>query len=121
MCSELAIEDIQALLDEGCIVHPEDVIRLNALGLRLQKRPDFRFSNLPRVAMCGEVRFSQPTIEQDIFLDNILQLFSNDEGTVIALEAYVLAHPEKDWSKTKLFPRLFALKCARWIKKHLGK
>lgn len=121
MCSELAKEDIEALLDEGCIVHPEDVIRLNALGLRLQKRPDFRFSTLPRVAMCGEVRFSQPTIEQDIFLDNILQLFSKDEGTVIALEAYVLAHPEEDWSKTKLFPRVFAFKCARWIKKHLGK
>lgn len=121
MVSEIAREDIQALLDEGCIVHPEDVIRLNALGLRLQKRPDFRFSNLPRVAMCGEVRFQQPTIEQDIFLDNILQLFSKDEGTMIALEAYVLSHPEKDWSKTKLCPRLFAFKCARWIKKNLGK
>lgn len=121
MVSEIAREDIQALLDEGCIVHPEDVVRLNALGLKLEKRPDFRFSTLPRVAMCGDVRFSQPTIEQDIFLDNILQLFSKDEGTVIALEAYVLSHPEKDWSKTKMFPRLFAAKCARWIKKHLGK
>jgi hypothetical protein len=40
---------------------------------------------------------------------------------VIALEAYVLAHPEKDWSKKSIFPRLFAFKCARWIKKHLGK
>ena len=30
-------------------------------------------------------------------------------------------NPEKDWSKESVFPRLFALKCARWIKKHLGK
>ena len=121
MVSQLVIEDIKALTDEGCTVSPEDVIRLNALGLRIEKRPDFRFSTLPRVALCGDVRFVQPTIEQDIFLDNMLQLFSRDEGTVIALEAYVLAHPEKDWSKKSVFPRLFAFKCARWIQKHLGK
>ena len=121
MTSNLAIEDIEALIDEGCVVHPSDVIRLNTLGLKIEKRPDFRFSTLPRVALCGDVRFVQPTIEQDMFLDNLLQLFSNDEGTVIALEAYVLAHPEKDWSKKSIFPRLFAFKCARWIKKHLGK
>lgn len=121
MTSNLAIEDIEALIDEGCVVHPSDVIRLNALGLKIEKRPDFRFSTLPRVALCGDVRFVQPNIEQDMFLDNLLQLFSNDEGTVIALEAYVLAHPEKDWSKKSIFPRLFAFKCARWIKKHLGK
>lgn len=121
MVSQLAIEDIKALTDEGCTVSPEDVIRLNALALRIERQPDFRFSTLPRVALCGDVRFVQPTIEQDIFLDNMLQLFSRDEGTVIALEAYVLAHPEKDWSKKSVFPRLFAFKCARWIQKHLGK
>lgn len=48
-------------------------------------------------------------------------MFSADEGTVIALQAYVLSHPQEDWSKEKMFPRLFALKCSRWIKKHLGK
>lgn len=121
MVSKLAMEDIESLMEEGCVVRPSDVIRLNALGLKLEKRPDFRMSTLPRVAMCGDVRFVQPTIEQDMFLDNLLQLFSRDEGTVLALEAYVLAHPEKDWSRKSLFPRLFAFKCARWIKKHLGK
>ena len=121
MLSQLAIEDLEALIEEGCVVHPSDAVRLCSLGLKLEKKPDFRFSNLPRVAMCGNVRFSQPTIEQDIFLDNILQMFSKDEGTTIALEAYVLAHPEKDWSKSKVFPRVFAAKCAMWVKKHLGK
>ena len=57
MTSNLAIEDIEALIDEGCVVHPSDVIRLNALGLKIEKRPDFRFSTLPRVALCGDVRF----------------------------------------------------------------
>ena len=121
MVSELAREDIEALLDEGCIVRPEDVIRLNALGLKLEKRPDFRLATLPRIALCGDTTFVQPTIEQELFLDSILPLFSKDEGTMIALEAYVLAHQDEDWSKRKMFPRLFAAKCAVWIKKHLGK
>lgn len=115
------MEDIEALIEEGCVVHPSDVIRLNALGLKLEKRPDFRLASLPRVALCGDTTFVQPTIEQELFLDGILPLFSKDEGTMIALEAYVLAHPDENWTNEKKFPRLFAAKCALWIKKHLGK
>jgi len=121
MVSKLAMEDIQSLIDEGCIVPPADVVRLNALGLKLEKNPDFRLSTLPRVAICGGVLFVQPTIEQDIFLDKMLQIYSKDEGTRIALEAYVLAHPDNNWSKHPFFPVVFALKCIRWIKKKLGK
>lgn len=121
MVSQLAMEDIRALTDEGCTVSPEDVIRLNALGLRIEKKPDFRMATLPRIAMCGDTTFVQPSIEQELFLDNILRLFSKDEGTMIALEAYVLSHQNEDWAKEKMFPRLFAAKCALWIKKHLGK
>ncbi len=57
MTSNLAIEDIEALIDEGCTIHPSDVIRLNALGLKIEKRPDFRLATLPRVALCGGVLF----------------------------------------------------------------
>lgn len=121
MLSQLAKEDIEALLDEGCVIHPSDVVRLNALGLKIEKHPDFRMSTLPRVALCGDVMFMQPTIEQDIFLDKMFQIFDKDDGTRLALEAYVLAHPNKDWSKYPTFPRLFAVKCACWIKRHLGK
>jgi hypothetical protein len=121
MVSKLAMEDIESLMEEGCVVRPSDVIRLNALGLKLEKRPDFRLATLPRVALCGGVLFTQPSIEQDIFLDNMFQVFSRDEGTRIAVEAYVLAHPDENWSKRPMFPRLFGVKCAAWIRKHLGK
>lgn len=121
MTSKLAIEDLEALTKEGCTVSPSDVVRLNALGLKLEKRPDFRMSQLPRVAMCGDVMFVQPTIEQDLFLDQMMLVFSRDAGTRLALEAYVLSHPEQDWSKPKTFPKLFATKCLFWIRRHLGK
>ena len=121
MVSNLAEEDIEALLAEGCVVHPADVIRLNALALKIEKHPDFRLATLPRVAVCGDVLFIQPTIEQDLFLDNLFQIYSKDEGTRLALEAYVLSHPDANWSKRPVFPRLFAVKCTYWIRKNLGK
>ena len=62
MTSKIAAEDIESLIAEGCIVHPSDVVRLNALGLRIEKRPDFRLASLPRVALVGGVLFREPTI-----------------------------------------------------------
>ena len=121
MTSQMVMEDIEALIADGCVVHPADVVRLNALGLKIEKKPDFRLATLPRVAMCGGVLFVQPTIEQDMFLDSMFQIFSKDDGTKLALEAYVLAHHDNDWSKYPSYPRLFAMKCSMWIKKHLGK
>lgn len=121
MTSQLAKEDIEALIDEGCVVHPSDVIRLNALGLKLEKRPDFRLATLPRVALCEGVMFIQPNIAQDMFLDQICQVFDKSPGTMLALEAYVLAHNDQSWDNMPRFPTIFALKCTHWIKKYLGK
>ena len=119
MRSEMAMEDIKALMAEGCVVQPEDVVRLNSLALKLEKRPDFRLATLPRVALCGGVLFVQPTIAQDIFIDQMMEVLSDDDGTKLALEAYVYAHRDDDWSKLPTFPKLFAVKCATWIKTHL--
>ena len=121
MTSHLAMEDIEALIDEGCVVHPEDVVRLNALALKIEKRPDFRLATLPRVALCGGVLFQQPTIAQDIFIDQMEEVLNDDAGTKLALEAYVLAHRDEDWSKLPTFPKMFATKCAIWIRLHLGR
>lgn len=48
-----------------------------------------------------------------------MEIFSKDKGTILALEAYVLAHPEKKFDNPPTFPRIFALKCIKWIRKHL--
>lgn len=70
MVSEMAREDIEGLMAEGCVVHPSDVVRLNALGLKLEKLPDFRLAAMPRIAVIGDVVLRQPTIAQDMFLDD---------------------------------------------------
>ena len=122
MTSRLAMDDLKSLMAEGCEVSPEDVVRLNSLGLLIQKRPDFSLAALPRVALCGGVLFRQPTIAQDIFLDQMLNILDgNDEGTRLALEAYVLAHHDKDWFNLPRMPKVFAVKCAAWVKWKLGK
>ncbi len=121
MTSQLAMGDIERLQQEGCTIPPADVVRLNALGLKIEKKPDFRLSTLPRVALCNDILFVEPTIEQDIFLDTVSQIFSRDAGTVLALQAYILSHPDEDFSKRPMFPVMFAAKCAKWIKKNFGK
>lgn len=52
-------------------------------------------------------------------MDSLTEIFSQDEGTILALEAYVLAHPEEKYDNPPTFPRIFALKCIKWIRKHL--
>lgn len=121
MTSEMAMEDVEALRRQGFDVSPRDVIWLNGLGLKLEKRPDFRLASLPRVALCEGVMFVQPTIQQDMFLDEVSQLYPSDAGTRLALEAYVLSHRELDFSNPPRFPKIFAAKCAAFVRKRLGK
>lgn len=119
MVSEMAMEDVERLEKEGCHVSARDIIRLNALGLKLEKQPDFRLASLPRIAVLGNVILRQPTISQDIFLDDATQVLSNDPATMLALETYVLAHPEETFEKLK-HPIWFISKCKVWVKKYLG-
>ena len=119
MVSKLAEEDIEALIEEGCTIHPSDVIRLNALGLKIEKKPDFTLSALPRIAVVGDVVLRQPTIAQDIFLDDATEILSNDPATILALETYVLSHPDDTYGKLR-HPFLFSLKCKAWMKRKLG-
>ena len=119
MVSKMAMEDCASLIQEGCTVRPEDVVKLNALGLRIEKTPDFRLASMPRIAVLKGVIFRQPTIEQDMFIDDAYKVMSQDPATVLALEAYVLAHPDKKFDKIR-HPMWFAAKCSVWMRSKLG-
>lgn len=119
MVSKTALEDIEEIEADGGRVSARDVIRLNAVGLRLEKTADFRLASLPRIAVLGDVILRQPTIAQDMFIDDALNVLSADPATVLALESYVLAHPDEKFVKLK-HPYWFALKCKAWVRNHLG-
>lgn len=119
MVSQLAIDDIKGLMEEGFVVQPEDVIRLNALGLKITEDPECEMSLLPRVASIEGVQFRQPSVAKDIFLDECYRLLCRDDSTMLGYEAYVLSHDvQEDELK---HPVKFAFKVGYWMKKTFKK
>lgn len=119
MTSQMAMDDIRQLKKQGVDVDPEDVVRLNALGLKITEDPDCELAALPRVATIEGVMFRQPSVAKDILLDDMFRLFNKDESTRLCYEAYVLSHEVDD--AVLNHPTLFALKVARWMRKHFKK
>lgn len=89
MTSEMAMEDIREMRSAGVDVAPEDVVRLNALGLRVERQgraPDFHV--LPRVAFVGDLVLREPTIAQELWLAEAELSFDGaDPDTVVLLRA----------------------------------
>lgn len=104
MISETAIEDLADLRAEGLAPTDADVIRLNALGLKLEaahkKRPLDSTFYLPRVAVLADsVSFRQPTIGHEIWLDRVNRVISIDENDIdtgLALRAFCLSRPSSE-------------------------
>ena len=120
MVSELAIEDITKIIAEGGTVAPRDVIRLNALGLKITDDPSYELAALPRVASLEGIVLKQPSIEQDMLLDEATRIYNADKSTILALEAYVLSRDSVDWEELRS-PKIFAVKVGGWVKANLGK
>lgn len=113
MVSDLAIEDIARIEREGGKVAPRDVVWLNALALRITADPACSLGSLPRVCVVEGVLIRQPSIAQDILLDELDALFDHDEGTTLAIEAYVLSHGTVDMPA---HPNMFAAKVQGWLR-----
>lgn len=113
MVSDLAIEDIARIEREGGKVAPRDVVWLNTLALRITADPACSLGALPRVCIVEGVLLRQPSIAQDILLDELDELLEHDEGTTLAAEAYVLSHGIKEMPR---HPRMFALKVQGWLR-----
>lgn len=113
MFSDLALEDIAQIERDGGRVEPRDVVWLNGLALRITADPACTLGALPRAVVVEGVLIRQPSIAQDILLDDLADIHDHDEGTTLAIEAYVLAHGTTDMPR---FPRLFALTVQGWMR-----
>ena len=96
MISQMAMEDIEALQEEGITVSPEDVVRLNAFGLKVERNNDSsEFFVMPRVAFLGDITFYEPTIGSEIWLNKVGKLFDLDDAdTFLQLRAYSLSQTQ---------------------------
>ncbi len=113
MVSELAVEDIARIEREGGHVAPFDVVRLNSLALRITADPACSLGALPRVCVVEDVLIRQPSIAQDILLDELDGIMDHDEGTTLAIEAYVLSHGTVEMPA---HPNMFGVKVQGWLR-----
>lgn len=98
MISELAIEDIEQMQADGLKPTPRDIVRLNALGLKIEyaSRAGDLYA-MPRVAYLGNEVFREPTIAHGMWVDRVLEWVNNsDYSTHLAVNAFALSRmPEE--------------------------
>jgi len=131
MKNQMAMDLLNRWRREGLDPTPEDVIRLNAFGLRLDeaqgKRADDAVSLLPRVAWLADgVFFRQPTVGHEIWLKSVLRFAdSADYETILALNCFALSRPADelpdacDPSGVKAAAAYFAKRMSRFTKEQL--
>ena len=80
MTSAMARDDIEALKDDGIDLSVDEIVRINAFGLRVERGAESaELYNLPRASILGDVVFHEPTIGSDIWLKQVGALFDLDE------------------------------------------
>ena len=81
MISKMAIADIAALRAEGIDVPPREVIRLNALGLKVERGTDSaELFAAPRVAFIGDAVLREPTLGAEMWLRQAMEAFDGDDS-----------------------------------------
>lgn len=98
MISVTAMEDVEALAAEGVKLPPREIVRLNALGLKVERRPDGAdLFALPRVAFLGDLVLREPTVGHLVYIDEADELVNlADTMTSIAFFAFVLSRDVDD-------------------------
>lgn len=80
MISKMAMDDIAALRADGIDVPPREVVRLNVLGLRVERGPDSPdVFAAPRVAFLGDVVLREPPLGADMWMRQAADAFNIDD------------------------------------------
>lgn len=120
MISKSAKADIEDMWDAGLRPSFDDIIRLNALALRVERaKGGFALNTLQRVAFLGEVAFREPTIGADIWLDEAARLFDAGQAeTFMVLRAVSLCMPFD--ALPDAADEAAVLKCVEEMRERLG-
>jgi len=83
--------------EEGLVPSFDDVVRLNALGLKVERGgSSFEFGCVPRMAFLGDWILTEPTVGKRIWLDAALKLMESDYFTQVCVTAYALNTPDAE-------------------------
>jgi hypothetical protein len=92
MTSEMALDDFNALEEDGLRPTFQDAIRLNALALKCESSPFDGICDLPRVAFLGSLAFREPTVGHTLWIDSVLRWCDRyDLSTAVAVYAFALS------------------------------
>lgn len=97
MTSKLAKSQIELWWKEGLNPTFDDIVKLNDLGLAVERGTDmFSFSLCPRLAFLGDRILKEPTVAKRIWIDEAQGMFSNKMETKVQLLAYALGTDSGD-------------------------
>lgn len=106
MLSKLAEAVFEDFAAAGLNPAPRDVVRLNALALKLEsakaRRAGTAMGLLPRVAQLDEgLFFREPTIAHEIWCDEVERLLKpGDYQSLLAVKAYALSRPAEELARS---------------------
>jgi len=123
MVSEIAVADIEEMRAEGLNPSVRDIIRLNALAIKMQaakkKHPATSLDYLPRVAAISpNLSFRQPTVGHEIWLGKVDRIATPTYQTALAVKAFALSRPASelpdpdDPESVRVAVETFAATCA---------
>ena len=104
MISQTAIDSLDELVAKGLKPTPRDIIRLNAVGVKLEAAAAKRATDstylLPRVAaVTKDLWFRQPTIGHEIWMEKVERFVGEgDYQSLLAIRAYALSRPPEKLS-----------------------
>jgi hypothetical protein len=98
MVSRLAERDAARLSQMGVTLSLADSVRLNALGLQVEHSPNLHQPYLlPRVAIVDKLVLREPTLGQQIWLDDFTRLVNfEDNVTCLCVSALAYSTPSSD-------------------------
>lgn len=114
MVSELAKEDIERLQAEGYDVPVEFIIRLNAIGLKIKHHPECELATLPRIVVLEDHILRQPSVGQEMMIDDVVRLFNEDRDTSVVIAAYIICHSDFDMAQVEK-PKKFISNVRKWL------
>lgn len=100
MTSKLAKQQIEQWWKEGLKPTFEDIIKLNALGLKVERGSEvYNFAACPRVAFLGDWTLFEPTVGKRIWMDTAKQLLRDDYQTHLYFTVWALNCPDAELPK----------------------
>ena len=97
MTSKLAKSTIEKWWSEGLKPTVEDIVRLNALGLKVENGAEaYDFAACPRVAFLGDYMLFEPTVGKRAWMDTAKQALRDDYQTQLYFVAWALNCPDDE-------------------------